>query len=191
LSGPYSIQNLLIGLSFLIIGVAITKYMYEEKKEKGVYEHERSWQNVLSNSLFPLISCFFYFVTNDSKWILVYIASFAGAMADKFGSELGVLSPNPISLSNLKPVKEGTSGAVSLLGSYLSFVGALIIGLIGFFLYDYNPLYILLIGLFGFLGSFADSVAGIFEEKGIGSKSTSNFICTLVAGLLGYIFLSF
>ncbi|MCX8202295.1 MAG: DUF92 domain-containing protein [Candidatus Micrarchaeota archaeon] len=190
LSGIYAIQNLLIALAFLVIGVGITKYMYEEKKEKGVYEHERSWQNVLSNSLFPLISCGLYFFTQDSKWIMAYVASFAGAMADKFGSELGVLSPNPVSLSNLKPVRQGTSGAISLLGTYLSFIGALIIGLIGYVVYNYNPMNILLIGFFGFIGSISDSIAGVFEEKGFGTKSTSNFICTLVAGILGYLFLS-
>lgn len=191
LSGSYAIQNLIIALSFLIIGVGITKYMYEEKKEKGVYEHERSWQNVLSNALFPLISCGIYYASQDPIWILVYVSSFAGAMADKFGSELGVLSPNPISLGSFKPVRQGTSGAISILGTYLSFIGALIIGIIGFFTYNYSPMNILLIGFFGFLGSLADSIAGVFEEKGLGTKSTSNFICTLVAGLLGYLFLSF
>lgn len=190
LSGQYALNNLVIALSFLLIGVGITKYMYKEKKEKGVYEHERSWQNVLSNSLFPLISCGAYYITSDPSWIAAYIGGFAGAMADKFGSELGVLSPNPISLSNLKPVRQGTSGAISLLGTYLSFIGGLIIGLIGYFLYNYDPLSILLIGFFGFVGSFADSIAGVFEEKGLGTKSTSNFICTLVSGFLSFIFIN-
>lgn len=191
LSGSYALQNLGIALTFLIIGVGITKYMYEEKKEKGVYEHERSWQNVLSNSLFPMIVCGLYYITQNPSWILAYVSAFAGAMADKFGSELGVLSPNPISLSNFKRVRQGTSGAISLLGTYLSFVGGLIIGVVGFFLYNYQPMSILLIGFFGFIGSFADSIAGIFEERGLGTKSTSNFICTLIAGLLGFLFLSF
>ncbi|MEM3408074.1 MAG: DUF92 domain-containing protein [Candidatus Micrarchaeia archaeon] len=191
LSGPFAIQNLIIALTFLIIGVGITKYMYEEKKEKGVYEHERSWQNVLSNSLFPLISCGFYYITNDPIWILSYVSAFAGAMADKFASELGVLSPNPISLATFKPVRQGTSGAISILGTYLSFVGSLIIGVVAYFVYSFNPLNILLIGFFGFLGSLADSIAGVFEEKGLGTKSTSNFICTLVAGILAFLFLKF
>jgi uncharacterized protein (TIGR00297 family) len=190
LSGQFAIANLAIALSFLIIGVGITKYMYEEKKEKGVYEHERSWQNVLSNSLFPLISCGAYYLTGNPAWIAAYVGGFAGAMADKFGSELGVLSPNPISLGNFKPVRQGTSGAVSLLGTYLSFIGGLIIGLIGYFIYNYDPISILLIGFFGFIGSFADSIAGVFEEKGFGTKSISNFICTLVAGILTFIFVN-
>jgi len=189
MSGSFALQNLAIALSFLIIGIAITKYMYDEKKAKGVYEHERSWQNVLSNSLFPLIACGAFYVTKNPSWIAAYVGAFAGAMADKFGSELGVLSPNPISLGTFKPVRQGISGAMSILGTYLSFVGALIIGIIGFYFYNYNSLSILSIGLFGLLGSFADSIAGVFEEKGLGTKSTSNFICTLVSGLLAYLFI--
>ena len=188
MSGGYALQNLAVALVFLIVGIAITKYMYDEKKEKGVYEHERSWQNVLSNSLFPLISCGAYYATGNSAWIAAYVGAFAGAMADKFGSELGVLSPNPMSLGSFKAVRQGVSGAISVLGTYLSFIGALLIGLAGFYLYDYSALSILSIGLFGLAGSFADSIAGVFEEKGIGTKSTSNFICTLVSGALAYFF---
>jgi len=190
MSGQFALQNLAIALTFLIIGIAITKYMYDEKKAKGVYEHERSWQNVLSNSLFPLISCGAYYATQNPSWIAAYVGAFAGAMADKFGSELGVLSPNPISLGSFKPVRQGISGAISILGTYLSFIGALIIGIAGFYLYGYNALSILSIGLFGLLGGFADSIAGVFEEKGLGTKSTSNLICTLVSGLLAYIFVT-
>lgn len=185
-SGPYLIQNLAIALTFLIVGVAITKYRYEEKKEKGVYEHERSWQNVLSNSAFPLICCVAYYYTGSPAYIAAYVGAFAGALADKFGSELGVLSDRPISLGTFKPVKQGTSGAISMLGTYLSFMGALIIGLVGYFIYSYNPFTIFTIAIFGFFGSVADSFAGVLEEKGIGTKGTSNMICTIVAGLLAF-----
>jgi len=188
-SGHYLIQNLATALTFLIIGVAVTKYRYEEKKEKGVYEHERSWQNVLSNSAFPLVCCVAYHYTGSPAWIAAYVGAFAGALADKFGSELGVLSDRPISLGTFRPVKQGTSGAISTLGTYLSFIGALIIGVSGYFLYSYSPFTIFTISIFGFLGSVADSFAGVLEEKGIGTKGTSNLICTVVAGLLAYYFL--
>jgi len=190
-SGPYSVSNLTVALTFLIVGVAVTKYRYEEKKEKGVYEHERSWQNVVSNSAFPLICCVLYHYTGSPAWIAAYIGAFAGAMADKFGSELGVLSDRPISLGSFRPVKQGTSGAVSVMGTYLSFIGALIIGVAGYFLYNYDPFTIFIIAMFGFLGSVADSFAGVLEEKGIGTKGTSNIICTIVAGLLAYYLLKF
>lgn len=188
-SGPYVFPNLLIALTFLVIGIIITKYKYDEKKEKGVYEHERSWQNVVSNSAFPLFCCIAYGYTGSPLWIAAYIGGFAGAMADKFGSEIGVLSEKPISLGSLKHVKQGTSGAVSPLGTYLSFIGALIIGVVGYFLYHYSPLAIFIVAIFGLLGSIADSFAGVLEEKGIGTKGTSNFICTVIAGAFAFYFL--
>lgn len=185
-SGPYVIPNLLVALTFLIVGIVITKYKYEEKKEKGVYEHERSWQNVVSNSAFPLFCCIAYSYTGSIAWIAAYLGGFAGAMADKFGSEIGVLSERPISLGSFKRVKQGTSGAVSPLGTYLSLIGALIIGVVGYFLYHYSPLSIFSVAIFGLIGSVADSFAGVLEERGIGTKGTSNLICTIAGGALAF-----
>ena len=46
------------------------------------------------------------------------------------------------------------------------------------------------IGLIGFAGSFADSIAGVLEERGIGNKATTNIICSAVGALLGWSFLA-
>src|SRR3989344_7222621 len=40
-------------LLFLAASVIVTKYGYEKKREMGLYEHERSWENVLANGLVP------------------------------------------------------------------------------------------------------------------------------------------
>ena len=42
-------------LLFLAASVIVTKYGYEKKREMGLYEHERSWENVLANGLVPTI----------------------------------------------------------------------------------------------------------------------------------------
>lgn len=190
-SSWFAVQNFFLLLAFLLIGVTITKYRHEEKREKGVYEHERSWQNVVSNAAFPMMCCVCFYFTGSPVWIAAYIGSIAGAMADKFASEIGVLSERPISLGTLKPVKQGTSGAISLLGTYLSFVGPLLIGIVGYVLYHYDPMAIFAVAIIGFIGSMADSIAGVFEEKGIGTKGTSNIICTIVSGLLALFMLKF
>jgi uncharacterized membrane protein len=49
-----------------------------------------------------------------------------------------------------------------------------------------NPSLGLLIGLAGFAGSLADSLFGVFEEHGYGTKGTTNFICSLVGAIIGY-----
>lgn len=183
-SGGYAAQNLILILFFLIASVAATKYKYREKKEKGLYEFERSWQNVISNGVIAALCP----VAGFSGWLSSYICAIAAATSDKFSSELGVLSGKPLSLLTLKPVRAGTSGAMSLLGTFMSFVGALLVGFVAYFLFKFDPFNIFTIALIGFAGSLTDTLVGVAEELGIGNKQTSNIICTLSAAALGYVF---
>jgi uncharacterized membrane protein len=43
-----------------------------------------------------------------------------------------------------------------------------------------------MVTLAGLGGSIADTFFGVFEERGIGTKGTTNFLCSLVGALLGY-----
>ncbi|MEM2960188.1 MAG: DUF92 domain-containing protein [Candidatus Bathyarchaeia archaeon] len=187
-SKGFWIQNFILLLSFLLLGVIVTKWRHSEKREKGLYEHERGWKNVLSNGSIPIICCVMYYINMSQTWLSAFICSLAAATADKFGSELGVLSGKPINLRNFKYTRPGTSGAVSPLGTLMSFNGALMIGLISYALFSFDPIYIFGIGFMGFIGGLADTVAGIFEEMGFGTKSTSNIFCTFVGMALGYLF---
>lgn len=175
-----------IFLIFLIASVAVTKYGYSKKREMNLYEHERSWENVLANGLVPALSAL---AAPTLGWG-AYVGSVAAITADKFGSELGVLGGQPVSLLNLKPAKKGQSGCVSAFGTLMSLDGALIIGIAAFSLMGgLGPWVIVQIGLVGFAGSMADSLAGVLEERGIGTKATTNLICALVGALLGFAFL--
>lgn len=175
-------RYLVVILSFLAFSTAVTKYEHRSKREMGIYEHERSWENVLSNGLIPTLLIFGV----SSFGPIPYLASVAAITADKFASELGVLAGSPISLETLKPVKQGKSGAISILGLFTSMAGGLIIGLVGLVLFKFSPTTALLIGACGFFGSIVDSLFGILEEHGIGTKGTTNLICSLAGALLGY-----
>ncbi len=169
-------------LAFLALAVVVTKYGYYEKKKMGVYEHERGWENVLANGLVPLIGAF---LSPGA-----FIGALAAVMSDKFASELGILGKDPINLRNLQKTKRGTSGAVSLFGTWMSFIGALFIGIFALCLYpEYSLWKILLIGIIGFMGSVVDSIFGVFEEKGIGTKTTTNIICSIIGLILGFLFI--
>ncbi len=177
---------LLLMLCFLLLGIATTRYEHNIKREMGIYEHERGWENVLSNGLAPTIFAFL------SPYIgpVPFIASLAATTSDTFASEIGVLGRGkPVSLENLKEVKPGTSGAVSMMGTIASLVGATSIGVAAVFLFSIDPLTALLVGIAGFFGSFVDTLFGILEERGIGTKGTTNFICSLTGGLIGYLFI--
>lgn len=177
------VNALLIILTFLALSVLVTKYEYQTKKEMGIYEHERSWENVLANGLFPTILALFV----NSIGIIPYLCSIAAITADKFASELGVLGGKPISLLTFKRAKEGESGAISGLGTLMSLTGGVLIGLSGILFFGIEPNLALLVGIAGFLGSFVDTIFGVLEEKGIGTKGTTNFICSVAGGIIGYV----
>jgi uncharacterized protein (TIGR00297 family) len=177
------LQALILVFIFLFAGVLVTRHEHEAKREMGIYEHERSWENVLANGLVPAVCA----IISPSVGLGAYIGSLAAITADKFASELGVLSDKPISLANFRPVKQGTSGAMSVFGTVMSFDGALVIGLSCFLLFPGTDLWrVLLIAVIGFMGSFVDTLFGILEEKGIGNKATTNIICSIAGALLGF-----
>jgi len=186
--GHFGAQFLALMLVFLIASVVATKYGFEDKREWGIYEHERSWENVLANGLIPAACALF----SPSLGIGAYLGSLAAITADKFGSELGVLSSDPISLFTFKTVKRGTSGAMSVFGTLMSFDGALLIGASAFFLFPsrIDAWKIVLIALIGFAGSIVDSIFGVLEERGIGTKATTNIICAMTGAILGFLLLS-
>ncbi len=174
---------LFLMLGFFFLAVLVTKYEHEVKRNMGIYEHERGWENVLSNGLFPTVLA----ITSIQFGIFPYIASVAAVTSDKFGSELGVLSKEkPVSLANLGKVKPGTSGAVTLMGTVASLLGATAIGFFAIFLFEITPTDALLLGLAGFAGSLVDSIFGVLEEKGLGTKGTTNFICSAAGAVLAY-----
>ena len=180
------LEYLALMLFFFVLAMLVTRYEHETKRDMGIYEHERGWENVLSNGLLPTILA----IASSFLGPIPYIACVAAVTADKFGSELGVLDRGkPISLENLKPVKPGVSGAVTVMGTVASLAGATVIGLGAFFIFDINATAALLIGLAGLAGSIVDSIFGIFEEKGWGTKGTTNFVCSITGAVLAFIFI--
>lgn len=180
-------ESIWIFLLFLLLSVVVTKYGFAQKRELGLYEHERSWENVLANGLIPAIAAVLYPYVGWGA----YIGAVAAITADKFASELGVLGGEPISLLTLKRGKRGESGCVSLLGTLMSLDGALLIG-IGYWLLvpSIQPWGIVKIALVGFAGSAADSLAGVLEERGIGTKASTNMVCAAAGAILGAAFLA-
>lgn len=178
-----NVKYLVILLVFLFLAVVATKYRHDKKKKMGIYEYKRGWENVASNGIVPTVLA----VLSIYIGPIPYICSVAAITGDKFGSELGVLSGDPISLESFKRVKPGTSGAVSTLGTLLSLTGSVFIGAVAILVFNIPPNTALLVGFGGFLGSIVDTIFGVFEEWGIGTKATTNLICSITGGLIGYL----
>ncbi len=99
-----------------------------------------------------------------------FAASLAGANADTWATELGILNPRqPILLTTFRRVPQGTSGGVSLVGSLAALSGSALVGLVAVLVgaLGWAPvmstpawgLFIIIAGA-GFLGSFVDSFLG-------------------------------
>jgi len=113
-----------------------------------------------------------FFPENDGVsclWV-GFAASLAGANADTWATELGILNPRqPILLTTFRRVPQGTSGAVSLVGSLAALSGSALVGIIAILVggLGWAPgvgrpawLVLILITAAGFLGSFVDSLLG-------------------------------
>jgi uncharacterized protein (TIGR00297 family) len=170
-------------LAFFALAMAVTRYEHEIKRDLGLYEHERGWENVLSNGLLPAALA----VASPAIGPVPFICCLAAVTADKFGSEIGVLdSKDPVSIFTLKPVKPGTSGGISALGTVGSLAGSSAIAFFAILVFGISPSTALMAAFAGLAGSIVDTVFGVFEEQGIGTKGTTNFICSLVGALIGY-----
>jgi len=177
--GTFAAEYLVLMFIFLLSGTIVTMLGKEKKEGMGIYEYGRSWQNVLSNGLVPV-------ATVALNMPHAYFGTIASITADKFSSEIGSLGGTPVFLGNLKPVKKGTSGAVTLMGTVAGFIGAEIIAVSVYFLFPgIRMRHALALPFIGLIGSFADSVAGVFETHGIGNKATSNIAGSLCGAILG------
>jgi uncharacterized protein (TIGR00297 family) len=132
--------------------------------EKG---SRRDAGQVLANGLVAGLSVVAHVFFPDS-WLpwTGFCAALAAANADTWATELGVLSKRqPVLIFSGKQVPPGTSGAVSLAGTLAATSGALLIGLVAWFIWPPDAIpstswWILFIGFSGLLGSFFDSWLG-------------------------------
>ena len=179
-------------LAFVVMGVFSTKYRYYDKLRIGIAQEKngvRSWKNVLGNGLAAGIFILFeHILHKDFLWVATF-ASIATANADTLASELGeVLGKNPRVITNLKPAKPGSNGAISLQGEIFATVGALVIGAIATGITQHKWQIFLATLLGGFIGCNVDSIVGAtLENRGIVDNNGTNFIATLAGGMVGAI----
>ena len=132
--------------------------------------------NVIANGSVPAILALF---SVEHNLALPFVAAISVAMADTLASELGVLSDKAYIITNMKPVKPGTNGAISWLGEGMALIGALIISVAGYFLVGLTVTEVFLSILLALLGCHIDSVLGATFQGGYsGSLRGENTIIT-------------
>ena len=100
-----------------------------EKFEKG---HTRDFAQAMANGGLGALIALGNALLPSPAWYHLYTGVMATVTADTWATELGTLSKEPPRLITTGQVVEvGSSGGVSLLGTAVSFIGGLLIGLAG------------------------------------------------------------
>jgi uncharacterized protein (TIGR00297 family) len=130
----------LILMGFFVIGSLLTKLGYSKKAARGLAEADsgrRGWQNAVANAGVGAICALLALVFWDRATFPIvlaaaFVASFATALFDTAGSEIGGLyGKTPISLRTFRKVPAGTEGAVSLEGTLGALAAAAVLVLVG------------------------------------------------------------
>lgn len=150
--------------------IHLTKKAIKMTKDESIVEkgHTRDAWQVLANSLPAIVSLILFYYTQNQLFLIGYISGIAGATADTWSSEIGILSKSlPRSILTFKPTEPGLSGGISVLGSVASFFGSLLITLAFCLMYSWYPISQLSTHLFivvpltcGIFNSLVDSFLG-------------------------------
>jgi|Deesub1362B_J571_1020462.scaffolds.fasta_scaffold00055_118 uncharacterized protein (TIGR00297 family) len=181
-------------LTFYIVGSAATKYKYQYKLSIGEAEPAggaRGYANVFGNSLPALFFAMNYGFYGLDVMKAAFIASVASALADTMASEIGKTSQKAYLIINLKPVKPGVSGGVSVLGEMAALAGAILTTLSAMLLGIIDESLMWVIVLSAFAGVHVDSILGAtLEKKGYLTNSLVNLLGNFSAGLFCYLLLT-
>lgn len=187
-------------VALFVSGSVTAKFKRNYKFKVGVAERAkgRNIWNVIGNGGVATIFAVLYYFTQNDAFIFAYAGSIASACSDTIATELGQLGgKKPLLLSTMKPVKTGTTGAISLFGEIMAFAGAFGIAVIPFLyfgvlgLWNFKMLFIITFA--GFIGCQIDSMIGAFLEyplirkKGfkLWNNHTTNFFSCFAAALIG------
>ncbi|MED3725328.1 DUF92 domain-containing protein [Priestia filamentosa] len=155
----------LLGVFF--ITSSCVSFLFQKRKEHVEEKLEKSSSRdiiqVFANGGVPALFSLFLLFDPTHKGMLTFLfaVSIAAANSDTWASEIGTLSKRkPRYILTLRKVEAGTSGAISLLGTFAAFSGALLIGLFFTIFWKEKLIALLFIAIFGFLGNIADTVLG-------------------------------
>jgi uncharacterized protein (TIGR00297 family) len=124
--------GVLLGL-FFVSSSLLSHFKEEEKRtaaEKFDKGHQRDMGQVLATGGLGAALAVLSFVVPSPVWGYLFMGVMATVTADTWATELGTLSKQPPRLiTSRRVVAVGTSGGVSLLGTVISLVGGVLIGL--------------------------------------------------------------
>jgi uncharacterized protein (TIGR00297 family) len=159
--------------TFFLFGTVASKLGYARKERLGTAQANRArrgarhvWANVSVGAALAVAMHGRVFESSLPVLPLALAGSFAAALADTFGTELGTLfGRRPFLLSAMKRVPPGTRGAVSGAGILGGVLGALLVGAAGAASGLYEFRWIGIVAAAGIAGSLAESLLIDFAAR--------------------------
>ncbi|WP_410769698.1 DUF92 domain-containing protein [Fontibacillus sp. BL9] len=173
-------------LLFFITSTLFSKFRGDRKRElekSYAKTGRRDAGQVLANGGLGMVACIGNAIWPDPLWAYVFVGVMGAVTADTWATEWGGLSRKPPrSVLTWKPLPAGTSGGVSLLGSFAALIGAMMIGGAAWVLLGWTGgeseaagsaakstltfwQWLIVGGLSGFAGAFADSLLGATLQR--------------------------
>ena len=162
--------GVLLGI-FFVTSSLLSHYKEEEKQaaaEKFEKGHRRDISQVMANGGLGAIAASLSAFAPSPLWLPFFIGIMATVTADTWATELGTLSRRPPRLITTgRTVEVGTSGGVSLLGTAVSLLGGLSIGLAaGLLVEHFTVVAAAIVGMVsGLVGSLFDSLLGATVQQ--------------------------
>lgn len=148
-----------------------------QKQSKIPIETLRQATQVFANSLPFLIASLAYFVTGEFYWLIACGSTIAGATADTWSSEIGVLSRKaPRNILDFRQETTGSSGAISILGLLAAIIASFLTA----------SVFYLLLTLFHdpitpgyFLVPFFSGIVATLFDSFLGAALQGKFLCQI------------
>ena len=178
--------------AFTIAGFIATLRDFDRKKAMGLQEGElgeRTAANVFGVGLPPCLVVLINFIHPLDPYLfdILFISTITVAGADTIASEMGVKAKKTYMITTFKEVSAGVNGGVSVRGTLVSTIVALLIAMLGWFVLT-GTLDVLLLIPFaaGVVGNILDSVFGaVLENPGYISKYTNNCSTAIIGSVVG------
>lgn len=157
------------------VSLSIVDKIFAKKIENSINSiHEKSGKRVASqvwiNGGAAIVSIILFGITGRLSFMMGYIVAIAESYADSLASDIGVMSSkHPIDICSFRPLTNGLSGGISLLGSCASFVGIVIYTMLLYIMINVPLSNCLLLVFLPVVGCILDSV--------LGSKMQVKYIC--------------
>ncbi|WP_036483014.1 TIGR00297 family protein [Myxosarcina sp. GI1] len=177
---------------YFLAGSLMTRLGMKQKEAKGIAEKrsgmrgpENVWGSALTAAICAILSLFFASPVKELL-ILAYAASFATKLSDTTASEIGkAYGKHTFLVTTLKPVPQGTEGAVSWEGTIAGVVASLVIAIVAWVIGLIEPIGIVWCAIAAFIATTIESLIGATLQPKFAwlTNEIVNFINTIIGAI--------